>query len=186
MEQAHPAGSAAPRRSLSPARLAIGLGLAAMLGFWVWIFVAAPRDNPDRFDDPWFANAAEPMCAGVQARIDALPPGHTAASAAERAVSVRQGTELTTEMVDGLRGLASRVPDGVQADTLAAWLADWDTYIADRWAHVARLESADDDTEPRDLAFLVSETVGGGHYTRRIDGLANVNDMKSCHVPLDI
>jgi len=172
--------------SLSPKRLGLGLLVAAMLGFWAWIFVAAPRDNPDRFADPAFALAAEPLCAAAQTRIDALPPGHTAATPAERAMTVRAGTELTVEMVDGLRNLAAEIPAGRQAETLAAWLADWDVYIADRWAHVERLESADADTEPRDLAFVVSEVVGGGHYTRRIDGLANVNDMKSCHVPLDI
>lgn len=182
----NPDPSADPARSLSPGRLGLVLLVAAMLAFWVWIFVAAPRDNPDRFDDPAFALAAEPLCAAAQARIDALPAGHTAAGPAERAVTVREGTVLTVQMVDSLRGLAAEIPAGEQTDTLAEWFSDWDVYIADRWAHVERLESADSETEARDLAFVVSEVVGGGHYTRRIDGLANVNDMRSCHVPLDI
>ncbi len=160
--------------------------VAAMVAFWVWIFVAAPRTNPDRFDDLSFAQAAAPMCAAIQAKINALPAGHRADSPADRAVAVRAGTLLTIEMLQGLQRLATEVTDQRQSNTLDAWFNDWDVYIEDRWAHVKRLESADADTNDRDLAFVVSEVVGGGHYTSRIDGLANVNDMESCHVPLDI
>ncbi|MEL0139306.1 MAG: hypothetical protein VW800_02950, partial [Acidimicrobiaceae bacterium] len=59
-------------------------------------------------------------------------------------------------------------------------------YLVDRWAHVERLERATLDTDDRDLAFIIQERIEGGFYTRRIDGLANVNDMPSCVVPGDI
>jgi len=51
---------------------------------------------------------------------------------------------------------------------------------------VGRLENATPETDDRDLAFIIQERIEGGFYTRRIDGLANVNDMPSCVVPGDI
>ena len=62
----------------------------------------------------------------------------------------------------------------------------WDAYVSDRWRHVEQLANATSDDTPRDLAFILSERVEGGQYTLRIDGLANVNDMASCHTPVDI
>jgi len=161
--------------SLSPKRVGLGLLVAAMLGFWAWIFVAAPRDNPDRFADPAFALAAEPLCAAAQTRIDALPPGHTAATPAERAMTVRAGTELTGEMVAGLRNLAAEIPAGRQAETLAAWLDDWDVYIADRWAHVERLESADADTECGEIPVArLSGITAVGHGCAQRDSAGGI------------
>jgi len=85
-----------------------------------------------------------------------------------------------------LRALLPLVNDQEDVDRLGRWLEDWDVYIQDREAHVVRLREATEDTADRDLAFLVSERVSGGFYTARMDGLANVNDMESCHVPQDI
>ena len=168
-------------------RVVVTAIIAGLVIMWAYIWVLAPRDNPDRFATTAYAEAAEPICAAAQAEINALPLGVTAQTPQERAVAVREGTVITEQMVADLRNLTTLVDDATDLATLERWFEDWeDGYLVDRWAHVERLETATIDTDPRDLAFLIQDRTEGGFYTRRIDGLANVNDMASCHVPLDI
>lgn len=177
----------APATGFTWGRATVVLILVAIVAMWVYIWVFVPRDNPDRFSSRAFPEAAEPMCAAIQDEINALPSGRSASSPQERALSVRAGTELTEQMVAELKALTSLVDDPEDLATLALWFEDWeDGYITDRWAHVERLENATDDTPDRELAFLIQDRTEGGFYTRRIDGLANVNDMASCVVPGDI
>ncbi|NDH11284.1 MAG: hypothetical protein EBY44_06070 [Actinobacteria bacterium] len=90
-------------------------------------------------------------------------------------------------LVADLKDLRTLVTDPDDLRILDAWFEDWEEgYLVDRWAHVERLERATLDTDDRDLAFIIQERIEGGFYTRRIDGLANVNDMPSCVVPGDI
>jgi hypothetical protein len=173
-------------RYWTPGRLALGLLVIIMVGFWGWIYLGAPRENPDRFADTAFSEAAVQVCTPIQAEIDQLPPGHEAESAQSHGLVVRAGTDLTITMVAELRALLPLVTDADDLGRLNRWFEDWDAYIADREAHVTRLAEATADTPDRELAFLVSERVAGGFYTARMDGLANVNDMESCHVPKDI
>jgi len=168
-------------------RLLVLAVLAALVVMWGWIYLFAPRDNPDRFQSTQFAQAAEPLCAAAQEAIDAFPVAHTITSPQERAVYVREGTEITARLIEDLRSLMPLVTDAQDRETLNLWFEDWEQgYLVDRWAHVDRLENATADTPDRELAFLVQERIPGGFYTRRIDGLANVNDMPSCRVPGDI
>jgi hypothetical protein len=173
-------------RYWSVGRLSLALLVLVMVVFWGWIYLGAPRENPDRFADDAFPQAAEAVCAAIQAEIDQLPPGHAAESAQSHGLVVRTGTDLTIRMVAELRALLPLVTDPDDLGRLDRWFEDWDAYILDREAHVTRLTEATPDTPDRELAFLVSERVSGGFYTVRMDGLANVNDMESCHVPRDI
>ena len=158
--------------------------VVSLLVMWLWIYLYAPRNNPDRFSSSAYADAAEPICAAAQARIDALPPGRFADTPQDRAVGVREGTEITEQLVADLKDLRTLVTDPDDLRILDAWFEDWEEgYLVDRWAHVERLEMATLDTDDRDLAFIIQERIEGGFYTRRIDGLANVNDMPSCVVP---
>ena len=164
-------------------RVAVTVILTALIVMWAWIWFFAPRDNVDRFSERAFPEAAEPICAAAHERILALPSGRETPTVGERAVVVREGTEIVAEMVADLEAIADLVTDPEDADILRQWFADWhDLYLADRWAHVERLESATPDTPGEDLAFLVQDL----RYGRRIDGLANVNDMDSCVIPGDI
>ena len=161
--------------------------VVSLLVMWLWIYLYAPRNNPDRFSSSAYADAAEPICAAAQVRIAALPPGRFADTPQERAVGVREGTEITEQLVADLKDLRMLVTDPDDLRILDAWFEDWEEgYLVDRWAHVERLEMATLDTDDRDLAFIIQERIEGGFYTRRIDGLANVNDMRSCVVPGDI
>ncbi|MEM8707402.1 MAG: hypothetical protein AAGE98_13145 [Actinomycetota bacterium] len=168
-------------------KAAVVVIIAAILAMWFWIYLFAPRTNPDRFESTAYAEAAEPICAVAQAAINDLPPGRFAETPQERAVGVREGTEITAQLIADLKALRPLVTDPDELRILDAWFEDWeDGYLVDRWDHVERLENATPDTDDRDLAFVIQERVEGGFYTRRIDGLANVNDMPSCVVPGDI
>jgi hypothetical protein len=161
--------------------------LVATFGFWVWAFSPwAPRENPDRLEDREFAESAEQRCSLTLVRIAEIPSARAAETPAERADQVELATLEVEAMVTDLRGLAEGVVDQTEQDILAQWFADWDQYVADRWAHVERLRSASGDTPGRDLAFVVSAVVGTGIYTERLDGFARVNDMDSCLVPGDV
>lgn len=164
-------------------RVAAIVVVAALLVMWGWIWIFAPRENVDRFSERAFPEAADPVCAAAHAKILDLPSGRQTPTVEARAAAVREGTEIIEDMVAELEGLAYLVTDPDDAAILRQWLADWHAlYLADRWAHVERLESATPDTPDEDLAFLVHDL----RYGRKIDGLANVNDMKSCVIPGDI
>ena len=90
-------------------------------------------------------------------------------------------------MVAALReAYRTHVTDQGDSMILNAWFADWDAYLEDRWRHVAKLDALGENATGSDLRFILRERAEGGIYTRRIDGLANVNDMSSCHTPLDL
>ncbi len=168
-------------------KVALTLVVLAIIGMWVWIYLFAPRDNPDRLQSRSFAVAAEAVCAPLQARIDALPTGRDVEKVSERNDQIAAGTELTETMVAALKeAYRAHVTDQGDSQILDAWFADWDAYLEDRWRHVDKLHEWGEDATGSDLRFILRERAEGGIYTRRIDGLANVNDMSSCHTPLDL
>ena len=168
-------------------KVALTLVVLAIIAMWVWIYLFAPRDNPDRLESRDFADSAEAICSPLQAEINALPTGRDVDTVAERTDQIAAGTELTETMVAALKeAFQDHVTDDGDALILNAWFADWDAYLEDRWHHVAKLGALGEDATGSDLRFILTERAEGGIYTRRIDGLANVNDMGSCHTPLDL
>jgi len=170
----------------SGTRLALTVVVILIVAMWAWIYLFAPRSNPDRLADPDFADRAESICAPFHAEVLEIPPGNTATTPELRARQVETGTEITREMVAALQSAAASVVDPDDIRILDAWFEDWQAYLIDREAHAVKLDSAEPGTPSRDLAFTLTERASGGIYTRRIDGLANVNDMESCQVPRDV
>ena len=174
-------------RYWGPARIGLSVVVVLMVIMWGWIYLFSARTNPDRLQSRAFADAAEAVCSPIQAEIDALPTGRDVDTVAERADQIEQATELTETMVAGLRTVAAaHVTDPHDLEILDAWFDDWDFYIGDRWLHVEKLHTEGEDIADKDLRFILRSRGEGGIYTRRIDGLGNVNDMASCHVPGDI
>lgn len=168
-------------------KVALTLVVLAIIGMWVWIYLFAPRDNPDRLQSRSFAAAAEAVCEPLQAQINALPTGRDVDTVGERTEQITAGTELTETLVADLKeAYRTHVTDQGDSMILDAWFADWDAYLEDRWRHVAKLDALGENATGSDLRFILRERAEGGIYTRRIDGLANVNDMSSCHTPLDL
>ena len=113
-------------------RIAVVTIIVSLLVMWLWIYLYAPRDNPDRFSSSAYAEAAEPICAAAQARIDALPPGRFADTPQDRAVGVREGTEITEQLVADLKDLRTLVTDPDDLRILDAWFEDWEEgYLVD-------------------------------------------------------
>lgn len=162
----------------TPGRIA-GIALTvAIAGFWIWAFSPFPdRGNPDRMSDRAFATAAETVCAGARARIDALPPANEVMSSNERASLVDDGTTVVRTMIDDLRALEVAEPD--EAEWVSAWLDDYATYAADRDRFAERLRAGDD----RAPEFTI-RGAEGVHVL--VDGFARVNDMDSCVTPGDV
>ncbi len=168
-------------------KVALTLVVLAIIAMWVWIYLFAPRDNPDRLESRDFVVSAEAICLPLQAEINALPTGRDVDTVAERTEQIVAGTELTETMVTTLKeAFRDHVTNQGDSLILNAWFADWDAYLEDRWRHVSKLRSLGEDATGSDLRFILTERAEGGIYTRRIDGLANVNDMGSCHTPLDL
>lgn len=174
-----PAGTATRGRGwLTPTRLLVATVVIASFALWV---VALGRigvgDPVDTLDDRAFAEAAEPLCAAAVADIERLPGASTARTAAERAVTLDQATDRLAVLVGQLRALAPG--SGEDVGVVAAWLADWDTYLGDRRDYAARLrvdEAAEFQLTTRD----------GQDITRPMDNLAAVNHMASCATPGDV
>ena len=134
-----------PRRWRLLGRWLGGLFVAASFVFWAWAFSPWARtENPGRLDDRGFAQWADQRCAQTQAAIDALPSPRQAASWAERAGQVDQGTDEVEMLVADLRLRAeaslseSTEGDGPpDASLVGDWLTDWDVYVSDRRNHSA-------------------------------------------------
>jgi hypothetical protein len=173
-------------RYWSATRIALAVVVLLIVAMWVWIYLWAPRDNPDRLATRAFADAAQEWCEPFAADLDALPLTTTDTTIAERADNVAEGTRLAIAMVEGLKREAPSVTDENDRQLLDLWFADWDAYVADREAYAERLRDAPPDADRKDLAFTLTERASGGIYTRTIDGFAEVNNMDACAVPRDI
>ena len=170
----------------SATRVALAAVVLLIVAMWVWIYLWAPRDNPDRLETRAFAEAAQAWCEPFEADLDALPITTTDTTIDERADNVAEGTRITATMVEGLKDEAASVTQENDRKLLDLWFADWDAYIADREIYVRRLRDAPPDADRSDLAFTLTERASGGIYTRTIDGFAEVNEMTACEVPRDI
>ena len=168
--------------------------MVASFGFWAWAFSPWARtENPGRLDDRDFAAWADQRCEQAHAAIDGLPTARQAQSHAERAEQVDRGTAFVESLVADLRRSAGDTLSAVSesngppdVELAQAWLDDWDTYIADRRDHAARLRAADEDTPDRELRFLLVDMTEGSTYTERMDGFARLNDMDACQIPGDV
>ncbi len=174
------------RRPWSAARIGLTLLVVGLVGFWVWVFLFAPRGNPARLEAEAFTERAEELCSATHVAVDALPSPRETPLPADRAVQVAVATDLTATMISELQAATSLIPDPEELEVVERWLDDWDTYLGDRERHYEKLQTADENTSGHDLRFTISETASGGAYTTRIAGFANVNHMASCRIPGDI
>lgn len=175
-------GPGGTRRWLPQSRAGAGVAVTALLvmaGFWIWAFSPlAPSGHPDVLYDVAFTEDAEDICARTVAAADRLPGAAEATGPQHRARQIRTSTPLYEDMVAQLRAEAGQVV-GSDADLLEAWLADWDTYLADRRAYAAILAGGNDPP------FTVTARDGDG-VTSYIDIFAEVNAMASCAAPEDV
>jgi len=150
---------------------------AAMVLMWGYLFLVADPGIPDELEDPAYGAAAEPVCAEVRAGIDELTPAIEVESPEERGAVVAEANAALEDLVVELEALAPTT--GEDAELVDAWLADWATYLADRQAYAEDLLAGED-------AELLVTARGTDQITVTLDHFAQVNDMPSCQVPLDV
>ena len=160
-------------------RWLIRAAVVGMVAMWVYVLYLAigpgRADPPDRLDDPTFAVEAQERCSAALDLVAALPPAADSRTAAERAEVLVIANGHLTDMVEDLGEI---VPAGEDGEIVREWLADWDTYLADRVDYAEALE-----TDPE--ARLLVTARGGEQITEYLDGFARDNRMPACSTPAD-
>ncbi|MGI9624637.1 MAG: hypothetical protein ACR2PK_17530 [Acidimicrobiales bacterium] len=160
----------------------VGRSIAAvlvlvMLAFWTWAFLWSPRGHPDELDSTTFPEFAEESCSVALEELSQVPGASTARDLEDRAVQLETTTAILSLMVADLRAEAPK--SGDDAELVARWLADWETYLSDRLAYAADFRAG------IDKAFSVT-AVDGDQVTSALDLFATINRMPSCIAPGDV
>jgi hypothetical protein len=168
-------------------RLAVAAVVAVLVllaAMWVYAFFIADTSSPDRLNDRAWAAQALATCQTYADQIAVLPPARQfadiqpkTAALLQRAPVVEQVTDLLARMVAQLRRSAPTDANGRQL--VAAWLSDYDSYLASRRVQTAKWRAGED---PR---FAVAE-VNGQPVDSRMDDFADANAMPSCRTPGDL
>jgi len=170
----------APARTWRPTRVLLVVIVVGMLAMWGYVLYLAfgpgRRPSPDRLTDPAFAERAQAVCEAAHDDVALLPPALEAESAADRARILDEANERFAMMVDDLEPLA---PEGDDGEIVAAWIADWRTYLDDRAAYADALRS------DADARFIVTAR-DSEQVTEYIDAFAADNHMAACATPLDL
>jgi hypothetical protein len=165
---------------VTPTRVVLAVAIAAMVAMWAYILYLAigPGRQPpvDRLEDPTFAPAAQERCSAALDQVALLPEAAETPTAGERAEVIEEANALFEAMLADLLALA---PPGEEGEVVAAWVADWRTYLGDRQAYADALRD-----DPR-ASFLVSAK-DNEQVTEFIDGFAADNQMPACGTPLDV
>ena len=151
-----------------------------LTAFWVWAFSPwAPSDKADGISDKAFLRTANAACKTMQDTLDTLPPAVASTSAAARADVVEKSAAPMAAMIAELRA-ASAGLTGKDAELVALWIGDWETYSADRQTYAKALRNDER------AVFIVSQRNNEGQITRTMDGFARVNELEHCIVPIDV
>ncbi|MCP5035680.1 MAG: hypothetical protein GY939_28100 [Actinomycetia bacterium] len=160
-------------------RAIAALIVLATFGVWVYAFSGfADRPTPDVFDNPTFANSAEPICAAARIDIGAVPGALEATSGADRGRQVEATTLRIEQMLDELDSIVTGSERDVQIQS--EWLSNWRTLVGDRYRY-----ANDVATDPAAL-FVVTDLGISESLERRLTRLATVNEMPSCGAPGDV
>ncbi len=174
-----------PRRTAHRLAVIVVVGVVALLVvMWVYAFFLADTSSPDRLRDRAWAAQAQATCRPFADQIAALPPAREfadiqpkSAALLQRVPVVDHVTDLLAQMVAQLRLSAPADANGRQL--VAAWLADYDSYLNSRRMQTAKWRAGED---PR---FAVAE-VSGQPIDGRMDDFADANAMVSCKTPGDL
>ena len=166
-------------QSWTVARVAMVLAFLAMALFWIviWSGVLA-KENPDYLDDRAYVDELEARCQQLRADLDQLPTPTETPDVDARLAVIVDANALVAEFVDDIA--ADAPTEGDDATSMAGWIADWRTYVADREDYVERLA---EDPEAR---FLVEETDFGDSVDQTIEVFADVNGIPDCATPGDV
>ncbi|MCB0964760.1 MAG: hypothetical protein KDA98_15910 [Acidimicrobiales bacterium] len=160
-------------------RVAMVVAFLAMALFWIviWSGVLA-KQNPDYLDDRAYVDGLEARCQQLRDDLDELPPPNETPELPDRIEVIEQANVLVEGFVDDVE--AGAPTEGDDGTSMAGWIGDWRTYVADREDYVVRLR---EDPEAR---FLVDETDFGDSVDKTIEIFADVNGIPDCATPGDV
>ena len=169
----------APRRGWSVGRVASLLVVVGLVVFWVWAFSPwAPHEKANALRDTALVGRIDATCADAKRELAQIPYSFEAKTAADRADQVDRGSDILTTMVTRIRG--EQVTDARDQTLLTAWLADWDTYVADRRDYTGRLRVDERAQFTVTVRYHSQITIG-------MDNFATVmNKLGNCKVPTDV
>jgi hypothetical protein len=161
-------------------RAAATVAVGAMVVMWLYVLYLAVgpgrQPPPDRLDDPAFGRAAQDVCSEALDDVAELPRAVQADTAGERADTIVRANARFGAMLDDLAPLA---PAGEDGEIVAAWIADWRTYLDDREAYADALR-----TDPDARLFVTARD--REQITEYIDAFAADNRMPACGTPIDV
>jgi hypothetical protein len=170
----------APPRTWRPTRVLVVVVIVAMVAMWAYVLYLAfgpgRQAPPDQLADPTFGRLAQERCEAAHDVVATLPPAIEAETAAERADIVDEANARFSTMIDEIEPLA---PEGEDGAIVAAWIADWRTYLDDRAAYAAALRRDPD-------ARLYVTARDREQVTEYIDAFAADNHMAACATPIDV
>lgn len=158
--------------------LAIG-AFVAMILFWIWAFSGvAGRKNPDYLTDRTYVAKLEAQCQGMLDQLDELPDAADSTSQAQRADVLDDANVIVGRFIDEVEAGAPK--DGGAGKSMAGWLTDWRTYLADREDYAERLRTEDN------AQMLLSRSKLGDSVDKTIQIFTQVNGIKVCDTPGDV
>jgi hypothetical protein len=171
-----------PSRRSTFKRIAIVVGAAAFVSFWIWALFFASKESVNRIDDRAWAARAEAICLSAteerieladSRRIDENDP----AMIRERADIVDRATDILVTMLDDVVVVPPNDEKG--SEIVPLWEADWRTHLQDRRRFATQLRETGEN-----LPFY--ETADGIPLSERIETFAVDNEMSSCAPPRDL
>jgi hypothetical protein len=172
--------SDAPPKTWRASRVLVTVAVVIMVAMWGYVLYLAfgpgRQPPPDRLADPAFARLAQATCESAHREVRELPPAIEAETAEERAEIVDEANARFSAMIDEIEPLA---PGGEDGEIVAAWIADWRTYLQDRSAYAAALR-----TDPQARLFVTARD--REQVTEYIDAFAADNHMAACATPIDV
>jgi hypothetical protein len=149
---------------------------------WVYAFFFASKEAVNKIGDEAWTRRAEARCQLAEQERIALADYRLindpeTGGLAARAELVDNATDTLTRMLDDLR--ATTPTDAKGQALIPIWLADYDTYIADRRAYADQLRRGDNSP-------FSESTFEGLPLAERIATFAGDNRMPNCSPPIDL
>lgn len=160
----------------------LGVVISFIVFMWVYAFLFADDDGINRIEDRAWSQRAEATCAAAKASLLGLADYRTLEEVGDDALALRADIVEQTNVIlgDMVATLAADRPVGEKSEqVIPRWIADYETYVADRVAYVDQLRRGD--------GSVFSETqINGSPISNFLGDVARQNEMPSCQAPLDL
>lgn len=163
-------------------RAAIFVLVLLTVAMWIYAFVFSPREAVNRIKDRVWQSRAETICSAANAERESLAdyrliaPGDVK-GLADRADIVDKATHIIEQMISEIERLSPTDAKGKALVPL--WLADYRTYVQDRYAYSRQLRTGNN-------APFSETMIEGLPLSEKISTFAADNVMPSCKAPIDL